>query len=159
MRYSASLLDKLMHRSLTERPGEILPGLPLDELKESVAADLEALLNTRSTFSEDERGRYPLAARSVANYGIPDFSSRSLANGQDRSFICQSIQRSIEQQDKRLRAVAVSIDGQGTAFNCLNFIIRATLVVSNVGEQVSFNARFESAVQRYTVARQRTVPR
>ena len=30
----------------------------------------------------------------------------------------------------------------------------ATLIVSDVGEQVSFNARFEPMVQRYTVARQ-----
>ncbi|MBX3618832.1 MAG: type VI secretion system baseplate subunit TssE [Rhizobacter sp.] len=155
MRYAPSFLDKLIHRSLNERPGEVLPGLSLDELKDSVAADLEALLNTRSAFGEDEQREFPLSARSIANYGVADFASRSLSSGLDRDFICQSIQQSIERQDGRLRNVNVSLEGEGYAFNRLNFTIRATLRVSDVGEQVSFDARFEPSVQRYSVARQR----
>lgn len=153
MRYAPSLLDKLLHRSLKERPGEVLPGLSLDELKDSVAADLEALLNTRSPLAEDEQRQFPLSARSVANYGVADFASRSLSSGLDRDFICQAIQRSIERQDGRLRAVSVSLETQEQSFNRLNFTIRATLRVSDVGEHVSFDARFEPSVQRYSVAR------
>lgn len=155
MRYAPSLLDKLIHKSLNERPGEVLPGLSLDELKDSVAADLEALLNTRSALSDSEQQAFPLSARSVANYGVADFASRSLSSGLDRDFICQAIQQSIERQDGRLRTVSVSLEAEGHAFNRLNFTIRATLRVSDVGEQVSFDARFEPSVQRYTVARQR----
>ncbi len=155
MRYAPSLLDKLIHQSLNERPGEVLPGLSLDELKDSVAADLEALLNTRSALSDDEQQQFPLSARSVANYGVTDFASRSLSSGLDRDFICEAIQRAIERQDGRLRAVEVSLEGDAHAFNRLNFTIRATLRVSDVGEQVSFDARFEPTVQRYSVARRR----
>lgn len=155
MRYAPSFLDKLIHKSLNERPGEVLPGLSLDELKDSVAADLEALLNTRCALSEDEQQHYPLSARSVANYGVADFASRSLCSGLDRDFICQAIQRAIERQDGRLRAITVSLQAEAGAFNRLNFTIRATLRVSDVGEHVSFDARFEPTLQRYSVARQR----
>jgi len=155
MRYAPSLLDKLIHKSLNERPGEVLPGLSLDELKDSVAADLEALLNTRSALSDEEQQQFPLSARSVANYGVVDFASRSLSSGLDRDFICQAIQHSIEQQDGRLRSVSVSLEADGHAFNRLNFTIRAVLRVSDVGEQVSFDARFEPSLQRYSVLRQR----
>lgn len=155
MRYAPSFLDKLIHKSLSERPGEVLPGLSLDDLKDSVAADLEALLNTRSALSEDEQLQFPLSARSVANYGVTDFASRSLSSGLDRDFICQAIQRSIERQDGRLRAVHVSLETEAHAFNRLNFTIHATLRVSDVGEQVSFDARFEPSTQRYSVARKR----
>jgi type VI secretion system protein ImpF len=153
MRYAPSLLDKLIHKSLVERPGEILPGLSIEELKDSVAADLEALLNTRCALGETDRNNFPLSSQSVLNYGVDDFSSRSLSSGLDRDFICASIQRSIEQQDRRLRAVHVSLEGEIRAASRLDFTIRATLRVSDVGEQVSFDARFEPTVQRYTVAR------
>ena len=155
MRFAPSLIDKLLHKPVNERPGEVLPGLTLDELKDSVASDLEALLNTRSALDDEAQRQFPLSARSVANYGVADFASRSLSSGLDRDFICQAIQQSIERQDGRLRAVSVSLEAQAHAFNRLNFTIRATLRVSDVGEQVSFDARFEPSVQRYSVARQR----
>ena len=155
MRYAPSLLDKLIHKSLSERPGEVLPGLSLDELKDSVAIDLEALLNTRSALTEDEQRQFPFSARSVVNYGVTDFASRSLSSGLDRDFICLALQRSIERQDGRLRAVNVSLETDSGTFNRLNFTIRATLRVSDVGEQVSFDARFEPSLQRYSVARKR----
>lgn len=159
MRYAPSLLDKLVHKSLVERPGEVLPGLSLDEVKDSVAADLEALLNTRCALADDDRTAFPLSVQSVFNYGVPDFSSRSLSSGLDRDFICASIQRSIEQQDRRLQSVSVSLGSEMRMINRLDFTIRATLRVSDVGEQVSFDARFEPTVQRYTVARQGPVGR
>jgi len=153
MRYAPSLLDKLMHISLIERPGEVLPGLTLEEVKDSVAADLEALLNTRCALDNADRTKFPLSVQSVVNYGVDDFSSRSLSSGLDRDSICASIQRAIEQQDRRLRSVSVSLDSKISGTNRLDFTIRATLRVSDIGEQVSFDARFEPTVQRYTVAR------
>jgi predicted component of type VI protein secretion system len=52
--------------------------------------------------------------------------------------------------------VSVSLEGEGRIFNRLDFTIRAILRLNDVGEQVSFDARFEPTVQRYTVAKQRT---
>jgi type VI secretion system protein ImpF len=155
MRYALSLLDKLLHRSPGATPGQVLPGLSLGELKDSVAADLEALLNTRSGLAADVAQRFPLSAGSVANYGVPDFASKSLASGPDRDFICRAIQRAIEHQDPRLREVVVSLADGPPAFNRLDFTIRAVLRVAEAAEPVSFDARLEPTLQRYRVARQR----
>jgi type VI secretion system protein ImpF len=157
MRYAPSLLDKLMQRTPAARAGEAMPGLSLDEVKDSVAADLESLLNTRSAMADDDMRRYPLSSAAVLNYGVPDFASRSLSSGLDRDFICLAIQRAIERHDARLRTVQVSLEpqakSQAPVFNRLNFTIRAVLRLSDIGEQVSFDARFEPALQRYSVAR------
>jgi type VI secretion system protein ImpF len=155
MRYAPSLLDKLTHRLLDASPGQVLPGFSLEEVKDSVAVDLEALLNTRSALDQDLSESFPLAAASVANYGVPDFAALSLSSGLDRDFICRSIELAIERQDARLRSVSVSLEGDGRKFNRLDFTIRAVLRLNDVGEQVSFDARFEPTVQRYTVSKQR----
>ncbi|MES2887640.1 MAG: type VI secretion system baseplate subunit TssE [Pseudomonadota bacterium] len=158
MRYAPSLFDKLFQPPASDKRHE-LPGLSLEELKDSVAADLEALLNTRSPLDAATQIAFPYTARSVMNYGVADFSSRSLSSGLDRDFICQAIQHTIETQERRLRSVAVSIDDGQRGFNRLSFTIRATLLVSDVGEQVSFDARFEPTVQRYSVSNQRLARR
>jgi type VI secretion system protein ImpF len=154
MRYAPSLFDKLFQPPASDKKHEI-PGLSLEELKDSVAVDLEALLNTRSSMDEETQSEFPLTASSVLNYGVTDFSFRSLSSGLDRDFICQSIQQTIECQERRLRGVSVAIDDSQRAFNRLSFTIKATLLVSDVGEQVSFDARFEPTVQRYSVKNQR----
>jgi type VI secretion system protein ImpF len=150
MRYVPSLFDKLFESSFTDKGG-FLPGLTLDELKQSVARDLEALLNTRSPLDDAAQAEFPLAAASVANHGVKDFSSRSLSSGIDRDFICRSIQVAIQNQDHRLRGVVVSIDEAQRGFHRLRFTIRATLLAAEASEQVSFDARFEPTVQRYSV--------
>lgn len=150
MRYAPSLFDKLLESSFKEK-GVFLPGLSLDELKDSVAADLEALLNTRSPLDLSTQEQFPLSATSVANFGVPDFSARSLSSGLDRDFICLAIQTTIANQDRRLRDVQVSLDATQGTYNRLSFTIRAILLVSDAAEQVSFDARFEPAVQRYSV--------
>lgn len=158
MRYAPSLLDKLFQPPASDKRHEI-PGLSLEELKDSVAVDLEALLNTRSSMDEATKSEFPLAASSILNHGVTDFSFRSLSCGLDRDFMCRSIQQTIECQDRRLRGVSVAIDDSQRAFNRLSFTIRGTLLVSDVGEQVSFDARFEPTVQRYSVKNQCTNPR
>lgn len=152
MRYAPSLFDKLFDPD--PRDAGVLPGLSLEQLKDSVAMDLEALLNTRSSMDEVAQAKFPLAAMSVVNHGVPDFSARTLCSGIDRDFICQSIQLAIENQDRRLRNVSVSLDEAQNGFNRLSFTIRAVLLVTGASEQVSFDARFEPAVQRYSVSSQ-----
>jgi len=156
MRYAPSLLDKLMNDALGERAGEVLPGLTIDEMKDSVAADLEALLNTRNALAEEQERAFPQCAGSVMNFGVVDFASKSLASEIDRDFVCEAIRRAIDRQEGRLKWVDVRLEASSqTGFNRLNFTIHATLRVSDVGEQVSFDARFEPTVQRYSIVRQR----
>jgi predicted component of type VI protein secretion system len=47
----------------------------LDQLKVMVASDLERLLNSRRCLPDEDLFGYPSARDSVANFGIPDFST------------------------------------------------------------------------------------
>lgn len=131
----------------------------LDEIRSSVAIDLERLLNTRrpawvnavdgaSTCST----RLLAVRRSILAYGIEDFSSRSLSSGLDRDHICESIRHAIECHETRLRSVRVLFDDATTPQrHRLRFLIHAMLVLRPAVEPVSFDAQFEPAVQRYAV--------
>jgi type VI secretion system protein ImpF len=157
MRYAPSLLDKLINSSYTERPGQLLAGLTLSEFIHAVAQDLEALLNTRSTLRSEDLARHPLSAGAVCNFGIPDFSSMSLASNVDRDLICKSIKASIENQERRLSHVAVKIEGDTFKEKRLVFSIQAVLHVAAAQQPVSFDAHFEPTAQRYSVVNQRAV--
>src|SRR5688572_8521981 len=101
-----SFLPTLFERLFDESPATLveysLPRLSLDELKESVAWDLEALLNSRAGLSEVLLQPYPVSADSVLSYGMTDFVGRSLANPADRNFICRSLERTIAAHEPRL---------------------------------------------------------
>lgn len=165
MRYAPSLFDKLCPRRGDMGQGGPARGLSIEEVKDSVAHDLESLLNTRrpawaSLHVDADAGTAgtagPLARRSIAAYGIDDFSSRSLASGLDRDHICESIRLAIECHESRLRGVRVSLDeADGGPRRRLRFVIRAVLALQGAAEPVSFDAAFEPAVQRYAIARGR----
>lgn len=160
MRYAPSLFDKLCPRRGDMAPSGPARSLSIEEVKDSVAHDLESLLNTRrpAWAGEDADGTAagPLSRRSIAAYGIADFSSRSLASGLDRDHICESIRLAIECHETRLRGVRVSLDEtDGGPRRRLRFVIRAVLALQGASEPVSFDAAFEPAVQRYAIARGR----
>lgn len=129
--------------------------LSLEHLKDSVARDLEALLNTRTAFDEDGRGTYPEALHSVASFGLRDFAGLSLANVHDRERICRSIERAIARHEPRLKEVEVTLELGRQAINALFFSIRALLVVRPAQEPVSFDAMLQPTTLQYSVDRTR----
>lgn len=163
MRYAPSLFDKLCPRRGDMASCGPARSLSIEEVKDAVAHDLESLLNTRRPAwageEADDDGAAiagPLCRRSIAAYGIADFSSRSLASGLDRDHICASIRQAIECHETRLRGVRVSLDeAEGGPRRRLRFVIRAVLALQGASEPVSFDAAFEPAVQRYAIARGR----
>ncbi|MCP5776030.1 GPW/gp25 family protein, partial [Klebsiella pneumoniae] len=66
-------------------------GLSLQALRESVADDLEDLLNTRLV-NLDVDDSYDQVKRSILQFGIIDFVGLSTANPMDRDKICRSIE-------------------------------------------------------------------
>ena len=124
--------------------------LNIDELKSSVAYDLESLLNTRCVVSEQLQ-RYIHVRSSVLNFGILDFVGLSSANPVDCDYICRKIAQTVEQQDTRLKNVRVSLDIGAVDVNQLCFSIEALLKVYPAQELVSFDAFFEPSSQRYRV--------
>jgi len=124
--------------------------LNIDELKASVARDLEALLNTRSVVTKHLE-KFVLVQASILNFGILDFVGLSSANPMDCDYICRQIASTVEQQDSRLRQVRVSLDIGAVEVNQLCFSIEALLKVYPAQELVSFDAFFEPSSQRYQV--------
>ncbi|CAG4890060.1 type VI secretion system baseplate subunit TssE [Paraburkholderia saeva] len=79
-----------------------------DALRESVARELGRLLGTRSRLAFDA---FATSEGTVIDYGVPDFSARSLQSGGDRDAIAAAIQHAITLFEPRLANVTVRFAG------------------------------------------------
>ncbi|QID17453.1 type VI secretion system baseplate subunit TssE [Nitrogeniibacter mangrovi] len=148
--FEPSLLDKLFGDDV---PAPARRQLSLDEIKDSVARDLEALLNTRTTLDEALAARYPEAMRSLVSFGLNDFAGLSLASVHDRARICRAIELAIARHEPRLQAVQVRLELNRNAINALFFSIKAMLVIRPAQEPVSFDAMLQPTTLQYSVNR------
>ena len=92
--FMPGLFDRLIDRPGQAQTGTV-PRVSLEEMKDSVARDLEALLNTRAVMPEEAFRRFPECARSIVAYGLHDFAGLSLSSTDDRAFICRSLEAAI----------------------------------------------------------------
>jgi type VI secretion system protein ImpF len=153
--FEPSLFDKLFD----DLPvGAARWRLSLEQLKDSVARDLEALLNTRVILSEAYETSFPLASRSLAGFGLSDFAGLSLANVHDRRRICASIAAAIAAHEPRLRDVRVELELHRKTVNALYFSINAVLFVRPAQEPVAFDALLQPTSLQYSVSRHRPRP-
>ncbi|MCY7315838.1 MAG: type VI secretion system baseplate subunit TssE [Rubrivivax sp.] len=151
-RFAPYLIDRLMDGSPDASREAIAPSLTIEQLKDSVARDVEALLNTRTALSGETINSYRNASHSILRFGLDDFSSRSLANVADRTFICRAIERAIEDHEPRLRTVRVGLDERSAPGAGLRFSIHALLQIHPAAEPVSFDALLQTGTQQYRVA-------
>lgn len=95
---------------------------------------------------------YPLAAKSILQFGIIDFVGLSTANPMDRDKICQSIEQSIAAHEPRLRQVRVEmlLDGHNMGSLCLS--IQAYLNIHPLYEPVVFDALLKPTTQQYVIS-------
>jgi type VI secretion system protein ImpF len=150
--YAPGLLDKLMPDSLSSF-GVTVAKLTMDDLKDSVARDLEALLNTRTLITEELLKQFPECSRSILTYGLNDFAGLSLASTDDRAFICRALEAAIAKHEPRLRSVKASLELHGASINRLNFAISALLVVHPAKEPVSFDAVLQPSSLHYSISK------
>lgn len=154
-RFAPSLLDRLFDDA-PGVPGDAAttPHVSLEQLKDSVVRDLEALLNARCGLRAEALQGHPQARRSILSFGMLDFSSMSLANTEERDAICRAIESAILSHEPRLKNVRVGLAGDSGA-NRLLFTIQALLVVNPAREPVSFNATLQPSTQLYSVSKAR----
>lgn len=145
--FSSGLLDRLM-----DEGGGAAPALSLAQLKDSVARDLEALLNTRVALPDGLLDGYPESACSVLNYGLIDFAGMCLSSSIDRARICASLKAAIERHEPRLHSVSARLQAQAGSINRVDFVIAALLDASPAGEPVRFDAVLQPSTQRYLIA-------
>lgn len=146
------LLDRLMDPRMAAS-GATLPRMSTEQLKDSVARDLEALLNTRVALAPESFNRYPEARRSVLNYGLADFAAFCLSSSEDRAAICASLKAVVEAYEPRLVNVSATLDREPGSVNCLHFVINADLRLDTGCEPVNFNAVLQPSSLHYAISR------
>jgi len=145
----------LLERLSNERDAE--PRLALDygsmaDLRDAVSRDLEEMLNTRSESIRVLSDAFPQCVASSLTYGIPDFSSQTLAGQQDRDRIRRSLERAIALHEPRLSRVRITLDPQREFERALRFRVDAVLDVGPEHEKVRFDAVLQMATQVCAVA-------
>ncbi|MEO7493492.1 MAG: type VI secretion system baseplate subunit TssE [Massilia sp.] len=149
--YAPTLLDRLMgERNPT---GAAVTRLTMEQVKDSVARDLEALLNTRVGIAPDLLDGYPNCQKSIIGYGLVDFAGFCLSSTDDRAAICASLKAAIERHEPRLREVSASLEMDQGSVNRLNFVINATLQVESSEEPVNFNAVLQPSSLSYAITK------
>jgi type VI secretion system protein ImpF len=150
-RFVPPLLDRLIDVAPKDRVEALRPALTMDQLKASVAGDIEYLLNARRGTVQTSIGRYPNASASVASFGLDDFVSMSMSSEVDRGAICKSIERALVDHEPRLRNARVLLERREESTQKLRFSIHATLHAHPLQEPVNFDAVLQTTTQNYAV--------
>jgi type VI secretion system protein ImpF len=146
------LLDRLMDPRYHAQGG-VLPRMSIDQHKDSVARDLEALLNTRLALPPDVFEHFPLAQASILNYGLVDFAGYCLSNSDERAAICASLVAAVVAHEPRLSNVTAALEDEPGSVNRLNFVINGTLLLESGTEPVNFNAVLQPSSLHYAISR------
>lgn len=159
LRIRRGLFERLLATD-PDAPEGLIQTCSVEQLRDTVARDLERLLNARSALLSDAipasgAALGPHAQASVMCFGVPDFAGRVMASSEDQRFIAVSLAKAIEAHEPRLKQVAVDFQQDGTPGRSLQFTIRATLVVRPARESVSFDAVLMPSMSRYQVTQAR----
>lgn len=151
MRFRRSVLDRLLADPKDGSEGLTLT-YSLEQLRKSVARDVESLLNSRSSIDFDSLIDLPQTRKSVICFGIRDFVGRVLTNSEEQRHIAASLSHAIASFEPRLRNVRIEFHQRPGTMNSLAFTIRAMLLAHPSAEPVAFDAVLQPALSRFTVA-------
>lgn len=140
--FTPGLLDRLF--------GQAAPRLSLEQYKDSVARDLEDLLNTRCASPQELMRAYPECTRSIANYGLIDFAGMCMSSSDDQLRVCAALKAAIERHEPRLQNVQARLEQQPGSINRVRFAIYGTLA-GPYTEAVSFDAVLQPSSLHYSI--------
>ena len=123
----------------------------LRQLKNDVARDLVALLNSRRELQDGVPGEFKELKGSLLEYGVPDFTAYSLVSAADRKRISREVEQAISQFESRLKAVHVVLEPQEKFDQVLRFRIEAFLRMDPAVEPVAFDAALHMTTCEYSV--------
>ena len=139
VRITPSIIDRLLDfepKISTEAPKT--HSKSLRELKLSVRRDLEWLLNTRHTAEKVPEGLQEVN-KSLALFGLPDFTGLSSKNFDDRNNLISSIENALRIFEPRFMNVKVLLLETDEVQRGMKFQIQATLKVEPTPEPVVFD--------------------
>ena len=146
-RYAPGLFDRLMDELPRAR------GWSLEQPKDAVARDLEALFNTRAAVADAELAPYPEVGNSILNYGLIDFAGMCLTSDEDKQTICAAVRLAIERHEPRLYAVNAALRVSDALVNRVDIVINARLMADPAAEPVRFDAVLKPSTQQYAIHR------
>lgn len=153
-----SVLDRLTdHDSANQQPEPPLSrAQSVRALRASVRRDLEWLLNTRR-IPEEAGEEFPESRRSLFNYGLPDFTTFSLAAVHDRQRLLRHLEETIRTFEPRLAAVnVVALETTNeNVTRALRFQIEALLQMDPAPEQITFDTVLQLTSGEYQVKGER----
>jgi type VI secretion system protein ImpF len=139
IRITPSVLDRLIDEepSVSTEPANTRQK-SLRQLKQSVRRDLEWLLNSRQIVNgiPDELKE---TTSSVANYGLPDFTSFSAKSPSERNRVRRTLETAISIFEPRLIDVIVNIEPMRDGERVLRFRVDARLKIDPVPEPITFD--------------------
>lgn len=139
-----SILDRLLDDAPREQAEAASHrSFDLHRLKQAVARDMEALLNSRSVDLDDSIDSFPQARNSMIDYGITDLSSLSLLDPGDRAYLRDKIRLTVQRHEPRLGHITVSLDAPSGTERMLRFRVDARLEVLPTRPPVRFDARLQ----------------
>lgn len=139
-----SVFDRLLDDQPREQQeSQSLFAFDLGKLKQAVARDMEALLNSRNVDLDQALERYPQARDSMIDFGITDLSSLSLLDPGDRAYLRDKIRITVERHEPRLGRIRVSLEAPSGTERMLRFRVDAILKVLPSRPPVSFDATLQ----------------
>ena len=119
--------------------------------KNSICKDIEKLLNTRLSWPD-----YPAdlkeVDKSIANYGLNDFSFANLTSSDERSMLVKSIENLIRKYEPRFKQVKVSmLNNINLTDRTLRININALLLVEEFDEAVVFRTQLNPTCNLFEI--------
>ncbi len=118
-------------------------------LRDSIKRDVEALLNSRRP-PIAELHRYPRAAASVINYGLPDINSFS-ESAHDKNALLSGIVQTLRRYEPRIQNVRVFVHPSDSINRSLRFHIEGKMVFDTTVENIEFDTVLELTRGEYEV--------
>lgn len=137
--------ESVLDRLLDDEPGQRNHDPPpraraaMSRLVQAVRRDLEWLLSTRLTWVDDALLDCEYASRSVAAYGLQDFTHESANAADTRQRLKRAIETAIAHFEPRLTRVTITPEPPRPHERALRFRIEAILRVDPVREPVTFD--------------------
>lgn len=134
-----SVLDRLIDLDPSRsQDGPKSRATSVRELKASVRRDIEWLLNTRCYLEDDETVPEE-TKRSVAFYGLPDFTGLSAKNHHEQKRLSKSLETALKYFEPRFLDLKVSLEPINNVDRQIKFRIEARLDIEPAPEPIAFD--------------------
>jgi type VI secretion system protein ImpF len=147
----ASILDRLLddEPEVRQEPQQNRTQV-LRELRHAVRRDLEHLLNTHRRFPAPPPELRELE-RSLATYGLPDFTASAVRAGEARDEFRRVIEDTIRRFEPRFKKVEVQLGPVSETDRTLRFRIDALLYADPAPEPIVFDSTLDESTGDFHV--------